>query len=135
VDLDIETAIYWLSRFQFYDLELRVRRTSTIQYLRYLLENGINSQVRFYQMSFSSLRKRKLEERGDIIRPINLQMGHSRDGVYPGDTYFKSDNMITVQLHNIKLEDDQLRAEYNNVETCNLAIYYPEGLHFSYLEF
>ena len=135
VDLDIETAIYWLSRFQFYDLELRVRRTSTIQYLRYLLENGINSQVRFYQMSFFSLRKRKLEERGDIIRPINLQMGHSRDGVYPGDTYFKSENMITVQLHNIKLEDDQLRAEYNNVETCNLAIYYPEGLHFSYLEF
>lgn len=135
VDLDIETAIYWLSRFQFYDLELRVRRTSTIQYLRYLLENGIKSQVRFYQMSFFSLRKRKLEERGDIIRPINLQMGHSRDGVYPGDTYFKSDNMITIQLHNIRLEDDQLRAEYNNAETCNLAIYYPEGLHFSYLEF
>lgn len=135
VDLDIEAAIYWLSRFQFYDLELRVRRTSTIQYLRYLLDNGNNSKVRFFQMSFFSLRKRKLEERGDIVRPINLQMGHSRDGVYPGDQYFKSDNMITVQLHNIKLEDDQLRGEYNNVETCNLAIYYPEGLHFSYLEF
>lgn len=135
VDLDIETAIYWLSRFMFYDLELRVRRTSTVQYLRYLQENGFNSKVRFYQMSFFSLRKRKLEERGDIIRPINLQMGHSRDGVYPGDAYFKSNDMITVQLHNIKIEDDELRAAYNNIETCNLAIYYPEGLKFSYLEF
>ena len=135
VDLDIDTAIYWLSQFQFYDLELRVRRTSTIQYLRYLRDNNVQTKVRFYQMSFFSLRKRKLEEIGYLIRPINLQMGRSRDGVYPGDSYFKSDDMITVQLHNIKLEDDQLRVEYNNVETCNIAIYYPEGLHFSYLEF
>ena len=135
VDLDLNSAILWISHFQYYDLELRNRRTATIQYLQYLQSQNTPYIVRFYQMAYQTVRKRKLEEIGNSIKPINLHMGHSHDGVYPGDAYFKTDNMITVQLHHLKIEDDQLRADYNNKETCNIAIYYLEGLSFSYLEF
>lgn len=135
VDLDLDSAIQWIAHFQYYDLELRNRRTATIQYLKYLQSQDIPYIVRFYQMAYQTVRKRKLEENENSIKPINLHMGHSHDGIYPGDPYFKTDNMITVQLHHLKIEDDQLRTDYNNKETCNMAIYYPDGLSFSYLEF
>ena len=132
VDLSIEEAINWLSRFASYDAILRDRKSSTIQYLKYI--QGINPdyKVRFYQMSYQQVRERKLDHED---KPINMQIGHSPNWSYPGDANFKLDDVITIQLYHVKIKDPQLRIKYNNKETCNLAIHYPEGVSFSYVEF
>jgi hypothetical protein len=132
IDLPVDKAIFWLSKFSYYDIFLRDRRSSTIQYLRYIEENQKDYKVRFYHMAYEMIRDRKLE---DDSKPINLQMGHSRDGIYPGDAYFKSDDILTVQLYHIRLEDTQLRMRYNGKQTCAMAIHYPEGVSFSYIQY
>lgn len=132
VDLTINEAIEWLSKFASYDAILRDRKTSTIQYLKYIQNITPGYKVRFYQMSYQHIRERKLDHED---KPINMQIGHSPDWSYPGDAAFKLDDVITIQLYHIKIKDPQLRIKYNNIETCNLAIYYPEGVSFSYVEF
>ncbi len=136
VDVSIEDAIKLLSAFQFYNAELRDRRSATIQYLRYVLENNAGQgKVRVYQMAFDAVRSRTLK---DDLKPGNLQAGESIDGgvAYPGDRSFKSDDfLLTIQLHHIKIDDPQYRVAYHCKETCNLAIYYPDGLSFDYYEY
>ena len=132
VDLSIDESINWLSQFASYDAILRDRKASTIQYLKYI--QGINPEykVRFYHMSYQQVRERKLDHED---KPINMQIGHSPNWSYPGDANFKLDDVITIQLYHVKIKDPQLRIKYNNKETCNLAIHYPEGVSFSYVEF
>ena len=83
-------------------------------------------------MSYQQVRERKLDHED---KPINMQIGHSPNWSYPGDANFKLDDVITIQLYHVKIKDPQLRIKYNNKETCNLAIHYPEGVSFSYVEF
>lgn len=134
VDVSINEAIALLSQFQYYDAELRDRRSSTIQYLRYKETEDPDAIVRIYEMSFLEVRSRALK---DDLKPGNLQAGESTDGgvAYPGDRAFKDDSILTIQLHRIKLDDPQIRPEYHKKETCNICIYYPEGLSFTYYEY
>ena len=134
VDVTIDEAIELLSKFQYYDAELRDRRSSTIQYLHYKATEDPDAIVRIYEMSYLEVRSRSLK---DDLKPGNLQAGESTDGgvAYPGDRAFKDDAILTIQLHRIKLDDSQLRPEYHKKETCNICIYYPEGLSFTYYEY
>ena len=91
--------------------------------------------MRVYQMAFDAVRSRTLK---DDLKPGNLLAGESIDGgvAYPGDRSFKSDDfLLTIQLHHIKIDDPQYRVAYHCKETCNLAIYYPDGLSFDYYEY
>lgn len=135
VDVSINEAIELLSRFQYYDAELRNRRSSTIQYLRYQEMENKTAIVRIYEMSYMEVRSRTLKA---DLKPGNLQAGESTDGgvAYPGDRAFKADSVLTIQLHRIKLKDEsQGRLDYDKKETCNICIYYPEGLSFTYYEY
>ena len=134
VDVSINEAITLLSQFQYYDAELRDRRSSTIQYLRYKETEYPDAIVRIYEMSYLEVRSRSLK---DNLKPGNLQAGESTDGgvAYPGDRAFKDDSILTIQLHRIKLDDPQIRPEYHKKVTCNICIYYPEGLSFTYYEY
>jgi len=96
-----------------------------------LKEHNPNYAVRIYQMSYASIRRRKLD---DNDKPINLQMGYADNGSYPGDNAFKGET-ITIQLHHIKIDDGQCRLGIDGSETCNIVICYPEDVTVSYYSY
>lgn len=131
VDISVEDAIYWLSQFQYYDFELRMRKQATIQYLEYMKEQNPHYPVRVYQIAYASVRRRKLD---DNDKPITLHMGYADNGSYPGDSAFRG-NTVTIQLHHIRIDDRQCRLNIDGAETCNIAISYPDDVTVSYYSY
>lgn len=132
VDISLSETIQLLSKFATYDVLLRNKKTATIQYLRYMMDNNSDLKVRVYHMSYQEVRSRSLTERNV---PKNLLMGPTPDGRCPSDRDYKCDDFLTIQLHHIKINDNLHRAQYQNLETCNMAIYYPENSEFSFYNF
>ena len=132
VDISLSETIQLLSKFATYDVLLRNKKTATIQYLRYMMDNNPELKVRVYHMSYQEVRSRSLTER-DV--PKNLLMGPTPDGRCPSDRDYKCDDFLTIQLHHIKINDSLHRAQYQNLETCNMAIHYPENSEFSFYNF
>ena len=97
-----------------------------------MMANNPELKVRVYHMSYQEVRSRSLTER-DV--PKNLLMGLTPDGRCPSDRDYKCDDFLTIQLHHIKINDPLHRAQYQNLETCNIAIHYPENSELSFYNF
>ena len=119
-DVPIAVFLQFFTQFKYADVPNITRKIVTIQYLNSISEKGVET-IRIYQMGFAApARKRKLK----LGKPEQLFMGFARNGSYPGDKTFHSNDIVSVQLHHIKIED--ININLKNKELYNLAIFYPE---------
>ena len=130
INVDVESFIDFFKRIRFNEVPFITRKLVTIQYLRYLVEQGKIGYVRLYDMAYaakgSDMRSHKLSDG----RPANLMPGHSPDYIYPGDSFFKCEDTICFQLHHYRIIDPGFNG---NKIACNFAIYYPEKLGADYI--
>lgn len=135
IKLSINQIIEFLKDFNLANMPDALRKSSTIQYLRYLMDNG---QVKFgyiFEMSYSvkAGRSRKLINDKNKLKINNLFSGRSTKGtmIYPGDREVKFDDGLTIQIHRIKL--DYPSTEWANKLVYTLGIYYPEKYAHSFV--
>lgn len=134
VRLDIEAVIEFLKDFKIANMPDALRKSSTIQYLRYLADKKAVKYAYIFEMSPAVIggRKRKLE--GDMykLKINNIFSGRSISGSdkYPGDKGIKFDDSICIQIHRVKLEHN---SYWNNKVIYTLGIYYPEKFAHSFI--
>lgn len=130
--IDIDRFIDFFKDVKYLDVPNITRKIVTIQYLSYLKEKENLKFVYVFEMAYGvdSLQERKLNPDG---KPNNLQMGHAKNGSYPGDREIKFEDSICVQIYHIELKDSLLRAEFHKKDLYNLAIYYPQSLGTSFV--
>ncbi len=126
IDCDIDEIIQFIKAWDFENEVTNViRKKLVINYLQMIKNEKDASHVRLVEMAYQTVRTRKLGHNG---LPINLQMGHSQASAitpYEGDKYFKSEEHVTIQIHHIKIKDDNIGIHHQK-ELYNLAIYFPE---------
>ena len=128
----VDVFIDFFKEVKYLDVPNITRKIVSIQYLRYLKDNGSINYVYIFEMAFgvTTLQERRLTGSG---KPSNLQMGRAANGSYPGDREIKFEDSLCVQVYHIKLKDSQLRAEYNNKDLYNITLYYPQSLSTSFI--
>jgi hypothetical protein len=106
-----------------------LRKSSTIQYLKYLADNTDVKYAYIFEMSYSVIqgRERTLNKHDNEKMIIsNIFSGRSISGSakYPGDKWIKFDDSLTIQIHKIKLKYSTMQWDKKVVYT--LGINYPE---------
>lgn len=130
IDVSVESFIDFFKTIHYHEVPIITRKIVTIQYLRYLFEQGKIDHVRLYDMAYAAKGQDMRSHKIPDGRPANLMPGHSPDYVYPGDMYFKSEDTLCFQIHHYRIVD----PGYNgNKVACNFAIYYPEALGTDYI--
>lgn len=129
IKLNINLVIQFLVGFRVNRLPDALRKSSTIQYLRFLSDKGIANHAYIYHMAHNVTegKQRELKADRDSYRINNIFTGRSNDGgkKYPGDRaiYFK--DSFCIQIHKIKLKHNTLKWDKKQLYT--LGIYYPEA--------
>lgn len=130
--LDIKEAIEFLKNFKVPNVPDALRKSATMQYLKYLASNDNLSFVYFIQMSYNA----EYRERDFDIEKMkigNIFSGRSTIGneVYPGDKHFMFEDSICIQIHKIRLKHDSI--EWGKKLCYTLGFYYPEEFAISYV--
>ena len=146
--LDIKTFIQFLLDFtlgNFYDT---MRKTATIQYLRYQAEVNNLKHAYIFQMGYKVKdgKKRYLEIQGDHIEINNIFSGSDTKeeqlknpkGYYKGDRNIRFEDSVCIQIHKIeptlerltiKKEKDLWFSKIGKQRYMyTIAIYYPEKM-------
>lgn len=125
VKVSVEACIDFLRQFKYHDVPNITRKIVSIQYLRYLEETAMIKYVYLIEMAYEAdgnqMRSHKLRDG----KPINLMVGHSPNYDYPGDSFFRFEDSICIQLHGFRINDPGMMG---NKKVYNLAFYYPESL-------
>lgn len=134
VKLDIEEVIGFLKDFKIANMPDALRKSSTIQYLRYLADKKDIKYAYIFEMSYAvqTGRKRGLNIEGSKLKISNIFSGRSIAGsdTYPGDKGIKFDDSLCIQIHKVKLEHS---SQWNNKVIYTLGMYYPEGFAHSFV--
>ena len=130
IKVDIESFIEFFKRIRYNEVPLITRKLVTIQYLRYLQEQGKIDHIRLYDIAYAAKGNDMRSHRIPNGKPANLMQGHSPDWVYPGDIYFKAEDTICFQIHHYRIVDPGFNG---NKIACNFTIYYPEKLGTDYI--
>ncbi|WP_018476994.1 Z1 domain-containing protein [Pontibacter roseus] len=121
--------IQFISDFKLTNVADILRKSATIQYLTYWLDNGI-TQCSVVQMAYNNKtgRERKLLDNSGVLMINNIWSGKDTRGsaVYPGDKEIKAGDEITLQLHLVKLK--HLGSNHHNKTIYTLGLFYPEHL-------
>ncbi|ARV14965.1 Z1 domain-containing protein [Polaribacter sp. SA4-12] len=132
--IDIIAAIEFLNNFKIANMPDTLRKSSTIQYLRFLADKKIIDHVYIFEMAYSvtKVRRRSLIDRDHNLKINNIFSGRSTSGVeiYPGDKGIKFEDSICIQIHKIKIKHDSLQWDNKLVHT--LGLYYPEEFSHSF---
>ena len=146
--VDIKTFIQFLLDFtlgNFYDT---MRKTATIQYLRYQADVNKLQHAYIFQMGYKVLpgKKRYLEIKGDNIEINNIFSGSDTEaqkkqnpkGYYVGDRKIKFEDSVCIQIHKIEPTLERLPTKKDRELWASkigkqrfmytLAIYYPEKM-------
>ncbi|MEN9613461.1 MAG: hypothetical protein RLZZ628_4275 [Bacteroidota bacterium] len=128
--MDIKDAIEFLKDFKIANMPDALRKSSTIQYMRYLADKKDVNHAYIFEMSYKVIggRKRKLVYQNGKAKINNIFSGYTT--AYPGDKEIKFEDSICIQIHKIKLEDD---SYWNNKIIYTLGIYYPENFAHSFV--
>lgn len=112
-----------------------LRKSSTIQYLRYLADVKGLMYAYIFEMSYAVERgrERALEITDGNLKINNIFSGRSSAGsdVYPGDQEIKFEDSLCIQIHRIKLKHGSILWDKKMVYT--LGIYYPEDFAHSFV--
>lgn len=137
VKLEIKKVIEFLKDFKIANMPDALRKSSTIQYLRYLADNKGLKDAYIFEMSFGVLegRKRSLEEDKGHLKIKNIFSGEDPKGseVYPGDREIKFEDSLCIQIHKIAIKDETLSLRWGGQLLYTLGIYYPKDFAHSFV--
>jgi len=135
VKLDIKKIIEFLKDFKIANMPDALRKSSTIQYLRYLADKRDVKYAYLFEMSYAveKGRERSLDTESGKIKINNIFSGRSTTGseTYPGDKGIRFDDALCIQIHKIKLKHSSMQWDKKVVYT--LGIYYPEDFAHSFV--
>ena len=135
IKIDINTAIQFLKNFKIANMPDALRKSSTIQYLRFLADKKEVNHIYIFQMAFSveEGRKRSIDNESGNLKISNIFSGRSLSGTdkYPGDKGIKFEDSICIQIHRIRLIDPSM--QWSNKLIHTFGIYYPENFAHSFI--
>lgn len=135
VKLEIEKVIEFLKDFKIMNMPDALRKSSTIQYLRYLADKKNIKYAYVFEMSYAVVngRERSLDTEKEILKISNIFSGRSTSGseTYPGDKGIRFKDSLCIQIHKIKLKHSSMQWDKKIVYT--LGIYYPEDFAHSFV--
>jgi len=130
VRINIQEAIKFLNEFKVTGMPDAIRKSTTIQYLKFLAnKNKINHAYVFYMApGIVEGRRRELIDHKNYYTINNIFMGRSNDGgiSYPGDKGIFKDNSFCIQIHNIRLKHTS--SKWDNKQLYTLGVYYPNDI-------
>jgi hypothetical protein len=133
VKLPIAQVVRFLKDFKIANVPDTLRKSSTIQYLKHLVDTTDLKDAYIFEMAYqvSGGRERSLIEEGNKFRINNIFSGRSTTGaIYPGDREIMFKDFLCIQIHRIKLKDN---SNWNNKLVYTLGIYYPESLSHNFV--
>ncbi len=137
VKLEIRKVIEFLKDFKIANMPDALRKSSTIQYLRYLADNKGIKEAYVFEMSYgvSEGRNRSLVDDKGNLKINNIFSGPDPKGyeVYPGDKGIKFENSLCIQIHKIRIKGDTLSVKWGGQVLYTLGIYYPEDFAHSFV--
>jgi hypothetical protein len=130
LQLSINDVIEFLKGFKIAGMPDALRKSSTIQYLRFLADKEKIDHAYIYQMAYNVTegRERKLIVSHDHLWINNIFMGRSNDGgaTYPGDKGIRMEDSLCIQIHKVKLKHESVK--WRGKQLYTLGIYYPEAI-------
>jgi len=137
VKLEIRKVIEFLKDFKIANMPDALRKSSTIQYLRYLSDNKGIKEAYVFEMSFGVAegRNRSLIDDKGNLKINNIFSGPDPKGfeVYPGDKGIKFEDSLCIQIHKIRIKGDTLSVKWGGQVLYTLGIYYPEDFAHSFV--
>jgi hypothetical protein len=135
IKIEIEKVIEFLKDFKIMNMPDALRKSSTIQYLRYLADKQELKHAYIFEMSYAvnGGRERTLDTEKNVIRISNIFSGRSTSGsqTYPGDKGIRFEDSLCIQIHKIKLKHPSM--QWGNKVLYTLGIYYPEDFAHSFV--
>ena len=135
--IEIKRAIEFLKDFKLSNMPDALRKSSTIQYLRYLADKQEIKHAYIFEMAFEveKGRERSLEGSNNQLKINNIFSGRSTSGTdtYPGDKGIKFEDSICIQIHKIKLKHASMSMLWDKKVIYTLGIYYPEDFAHSFV--
>lgn len=135
IKLTMKSTIEFLKDFKISNMPDALRKSSTIQYLRYLTTTNNLDYAYIIEMSYSNTRgrERKLETDNGRLKFSNIFSGRSTAGEenYPGDKAIRFEDSLCIQIHRIKVKSDASR--WANKIVYTLGIYYPDTFVHSFV--
>jgi len=135
VKLEIEKVIEFLKDFKIMNMPDALRKSSTIQYLRYLADKQELKHAYIFEMSYAVVygRERSLATENGVLKISNIFSGRSTTGseTYPGDKGIRFEDSLCIQIHKIKLKHSSM--QWGNKVLYTLGIYYPEDFAHSFV--
>lgn len=131
-EISVDHAISFLKKFKASNIPDTLRKSSTIQYLKYIKDEKAIDKVYIFQMAYQVLkgRERTLKmERGRYVIPqlFSGPSASSGKGNYPGDRQIKFDDALCIQIHKIVVKDCPDPSKIGDL-FYTLGVYYPEEL-------
>ena len=139
VKLPISEVIKFLNDFKIANMPDALRKSSTIQYLRYLADKKCVSYAYIFEMSYAfDIKKGRgtsIIEDNNMIRLSNIFTGRSTNGldIYPGDREIKFEDSLCIQIHKIKIRDNRPTLQWGGKILYTLGIYYPEAFSHNFI--
>src|SRR5690606_19909917 len=137
VKLEIGKVIEFLKDFKIMNMPDALRKSSTIQYLRYLAEKKKIKEAYIFEMRYAyDISKSKgtslIDSKGGL-KLNNIFSGRSTSGkeVYPGDKGIRFEDSLCIQIHKIKVKHTSMQWDKKVLYT--LGIYYPEDFAHSFV--
>lgn len=137
IKLEIRKVIEFLKNFKIMNMPDALRKSSTIQYLRYLAEKKEIKEAYIFEMSYaydiSKSKGTSLIESKGALKLNNIFSGRSTSGkeVYPGDRGIRFEDSLCIQIHKIKVKHTSMQWDKKILYT--LGIYYPEDFAHSFV--
>jgi len=133
--LEIEKVIEFLKDFKIMNMPDALRKSSTIQYLRYLADKKSIEYAYIFEMSYEVAkgRERSLDTENEGLKISNIFSGRSTTGneTYPGDKGIRFEDSLCIQIHKIKLKHNSM--QWDNKLVYTLGIYYPVDFAHSFV--
>lgn len=139
VKLDIKNVVEFLKDFKIMNMPDALRKSSTIQYLRYLADKKQIKYAYIFEMGYAykieDKKGTELIKNNGIVKLNNIFSGPSNSGQtpYPGDRKIHFEDSLCIQIHHIKIKDDSSSVVWGNKKLYTLGIYYPEDLAHSFV--
>lgn len=126
VKLDIQKTIDFLRNFKLSNMPDALRKSATMQYLKYLYKEKGITHAYVIQMAYQRPEGRSRGLNTESMKIGNIFSGPDPKGkhLYPGDKAIKFEDGICFQIHKIRLDHESIK--WGNKICYTLGVYYPE---------
>lgn len=135
-EISIDEAISFLKKFKASNIPDTLRKSSTIQYLKYVKDTKGIDKVYIFQMAYqvNGGRQRSLKKEREryVIKQIFSGSSGKTSGNYPGDRAIKFEDALCIQIHKISVKDNPEPKSISNV-FYTLGVYYPDEISHSFV--